>query len=98
MNNISRLQSDLIPSGGVYPRLKSFIIARIICNVSYNYLIITLFTPFSLYTIMQHHFYYYMFFCRNVPNLVEKESHSIDDAFLKEVIDDIILDSQIGQK
>ena len=95
MNNISRLQSDLIPSGGVYPRLKSFIIARIICNVSYDYLIITLFTPFSLYTIMQHHFYYYMFFCRNVPNLVE---HSIDDAFLKEVIDDIIQDSHIGHK
>ena len=45
---------------------------------------------------MQHHFYYYMFFYRNVPNLVEKESHSIDDAFLKEVIDEIIQDPQIG--
>ena len=45
---------------------------------------------------MQHYFHSYMFFCRNVPKLVEKESHSIDDAFLKEVINDIILDSQIG--
>jgi hypothetical protein len=47
---------------------------------------------------MQQHFHYYMFFCRNVPKLVEKGSHSIDDAFLKEVIDDIIMDSQIGHK
>jgi len=39
-----------------------------------------------------------MFFGRNDPKLVEKESNSIDDMFLKEVIDDIILDPQIGHK
>ena len=50
---------------------------------------------------MQHHFHYYIsivLFYRNVPKLVEKGSHSIDDAFLKEVIDDIIQDSHIGHK
>ena len=28
----------------------------------------------------------------------EKATHSIDDAFLKEVIDDIVQDSQIGKE